>query len=529
MTPRNPIIDPFVEFAKNHSDALAIWVSGYETSYGELLNKVSSLAGWIKIATDTSTPRIGILSSRSLTAYVGILAANYAGATYVPLNFKAPHGYLSEILQAAQIDALIVDQTGIEILQSGSVSALPRAIISPIDQPGQPLFLKINKPETLAKIAPLADPAPVTPQDLAYLMFTSGTTGKPKGISITVENIDHLLSTLQSRYRFTPDDRLSQAFELTFDLSVFDIFMALRSGASLHVVPDQQMSIPARFIQQRQLTSWFSVPSMIGMLKQIKLLRPGAFPSLRLSLFCGEALPEESARTWQEAAPNSCVENLYGPTEATVACLLQDCADPHASTPDRGIIAIGQPFRGLHAAIVDEQGRFLPTGEHGELAIHGPQVAPGYLDNPQLSAQRFPTLKHPDIGLSRWYLTGDLACMDEEERYHFFGRVDNQVQLRGYRVELDEIEHHLRAVSGCDNAVVIFLDHCDIWAQEIVGVVLPGTLDTGELRKQLGKRLPPYMVPKKIVICSELPRNTSGKLDRNALMRQITAKRVDKS
>ena len=149
------------------------------------------------------------------------------------------------------------------------------------------------------------------------------------------------------------------------------------------------------------------------------------------------------------------------------------------------------------------------------------------MDNPQLSEQRFPTLEHPEIGLSRWYLTGDLACMDEDQRYHFLGRVDNQVQLRGYRVELDEIEHHLRAVSGCDNAVALFLNNYDIWAQEIIGVVLPGTLDTSQIRKQLGKRLPPYMVPKKIVILDELPRNSSGKLDRKALIRQLTDNRDD--
>ncbi|MDH4006995.1 MAG: amino acid adenylation domain-containing protein [Desulfuromonadales bacterium] len=521
------LVAPFHEHAIKHPNDLALSVSGKDYTYRQLADQARRVAGWITVTTGQENPRIGILAARSLTAFVGILASSYAGAAYVPLNFKAPHDYLSDILRAAKIDALIVDRTGIDILEKGPLDALPVSILSPFDTPGRDS--SSTGPEDLNKSPLLNKPTAVEPHNHAYLMFTSGTTGKPKGITITVENIHHLLTTLQSRYQYTAKDRISQAFELTFDLSVFDIFMALRSGASLHVVPDHQMSTPARFIQQRQLTSWFSVPSMIGMLKQIKMLRPGAFPSLRLSLFCGEALPEESARTWQEAAPKSCVENLYGPTEATVACLLQDCADPHAITPNRGIVAIGRPFEGLHAAIVDEQGRFLPTGEHGELAIHGPQIAPGYLDNPKLSAQRFPTLEHPEIGLSRWYLTGDLACMDEEERYHFFGRVDNQVQLRGYRVELDEIEHHLRAASGCDNAVVIFLDHRDIWAQEIVGVVLPGTFDTGELRKQLGNRLPPYMVPKRVVICEELPRNASGKLDRNALMRQITAGRVDKS
>jgi D-alanine--poly(phosphoribitol) ligase subunit 1 len=519
------LVAPFHEHALKHPEQLALSVAGENFSYRQLAERVRCVAGWITATAGRTNPRIGILASRSLTAYVGILASSYAGAAYVPLNCKTPHNYLSEILRAAQLDALIIDHTGSEILESGSIDALPSAILSPFDTPASDS--PFAGPGALGSVPLLTEPAPVDIHDQAYLMFTSGTTGKPKGITITVENIQHLLTTLQERYRFTSDDRLSQAFELTFDLSVFDIFMALRSGASLHVVPEPQMSMPARFIQQQQLTSWFSVPSVIGMLKQIKQLHPNTLPSLRLSLFCGEALPQESARTWQQAAKNSRVENLYGPTEATVACLLQDCSDPHATTPDRGIVAIGRPFDGLRAAIVDKQGQFLPQGARGELAVHGPQLAPGYLENPQLSMQRFPILEHPDIGKSRWYLTGDLACIDDEERYHFLGRVDNQVQLRGQRVELDEIEHHLRAVSGCDNAVAIFLDHRDIWAQEIVAVVLPGALDTGEIRKQLGKRLPPYMVPRKIVIYDELPRNASGKLDRNALIRQLTTKQVE--
>lgn len=514
------LVAPFQEHAVKHPNHLALSVSGEDYTYRQLADQARRVAGWITATTGQNNPRIGILAARSLTAYVGILASSYAGAAYVPLNFKAPHDYLSDILRAAKIDALIVDRAGIDILEKESLDALPAAILSPFDTPGR--GSSFTGPEDLDKSPLLNKPTAVEPHNHAYLMFTSGTTGKPKGITITVENIHHLLTTLQSRYQYTPEDRISQAFELTFDLSVFDIFIALRAGASLHVVPEHEMPMPAHFIRKQQLTSWFSVPSMIGMLKQMRLLQKSAFPSLRLSLFCGEALPEESARTWQEAAPNSRLENLYGPTEATVACLLQEFSDPHAITPNRGIVAIGRPFDGLHAAIVDEKGRFLPSGEHGELAIHGPQVAPGYLENPHLSAQRFPTLNHPEIGPSRWYLTGDLASMDKEQRYHFLGRVDNQVQLRGYRVELDEIEHHLRAVSGCDNAVAIFLDHSELWAQEIVGVVLPGPLDGGTLRKQMALRLPPYMVPKKIVFIPTFPRNTSGKIDRNAIKKQLS-------
>jgi amino acid adenylation domain-containing protein len=517
------LLTPFYEHAVTHPQDLALSVADSELTYQQLLELVGTAAAWIESNTRSRNPRIGILSSRSLTAYTGILAASYCGAAYVPLNIKAPQRYLHETLQAAQLDALIVDQAGIDILKQNQVGNLPAAILSPFDAPDSFSRGNFSGPEALSISAPIGQPKVCDLHDHAYLMFTSGTTGKPKGIIITVENVLHLLTTLQRRYQFTRQDRSSQVFDLAFDLSVFDIFMTLRAGASLHVVPDRQMVMPARFIQQRKLTVWFSVPSLIGMLKQMRILREGVFPSLRLSLFCGEALPEKSARAWEDAAPNSQVENLYGPTEATVACLLQDCADPHSTTPERDIIAIGWPFEGLHAAIVDPKSNFLPPGERGELAIHGPQLASGYLDNPQLTESRFPTLVHPEHGVTRWYLTGDLAFMDQEGRYHFLGRADNQVQLRGNRVELDEIEHHLREVSGCDNAVAIFLDYAELWAQEIVGVVLPGPLDSGTIRKQLTLRLPPYMVPKKIVVFETFPRTVSSKIDRNAIKRQLTS------
>lgn len=521
------LLDPFQSHSLQHPNDLALWVDREEFSYRQLHDQVRRIAGWITTNIEKTNPRIGILAGRSLTAYLGILAASYAGAAYVPFNFKAPPQYLSGILEAAHLDGLIVDRIGTGILQSIGSADLPSRILSPLDDPSAVSpTLPISPPEALDDIVPLPRPANVNNDDIAYVMFTSGTTGQPKGITISIANIQHLLTTLQQRYRYEAADRLSQAFELTFDLSVFDIFMALRSGASLHVVPDELMPTPARFIQQQELTSWFSVPSMIGMLKQMKLLRPNAYPTLRLSLFCGEALPAESVETWQAAAPNSRTENLYGPTEVTVACLLQDCSAPHCVTPERGIIAIGQPFPGLHAAIVDHDMNFLPQGEQGELAIHGPQVAPGYLDNPNLSAQRFPTLHHPELGSSRWYLTGDLAYIDEEQRYHFLGRVDNQVQLRGYRVELDEIEYHLRAASGCDNAVAVFIDGPEAWAREIIGVLPDRSIDKSEVRKQLGNRLPPYMVPKRIVTCEEIPRNASGKIDRKTLARQMISSRT---
>jgi non-ribosomal peptide synthetase component F len=278
------------------------------------------------------------------------------------------------------------------------------------------------------------------------------------------------------------------------------------------------LTAPAHFIRTQQLSVWSSVPSLIGMLGQMNLLKPGCLPSLRTSLFCGEALSTVSAELWRQAAPNSRVENLYGNTETTVHCMMQDCADTDISTLNRGIVAIGEPLPGLHAAIVDQKQQFLPSGTEGELAISGPQVTLGYLHNPELTAGRFPILNHPTLGPSRWYLTGDLSRQDEAGRFHFLGRIDNQVQLRGHRIELDEIEYHLRKASGCDNAIALFIESANASEQQIIGVINHTELNPGQIRDKMRTLVPGYMVPKKIIYIKSLPRSSSGKIDRRACL-----------
>lgn len=511
------LLAPCAALLQSQPDRLALWVDGEETSYGQLFASVQAIAGWIASLGAGPNPRVAILAVRSRTAYTGVLAAAWAGAAYVPLNARAPVTYLEEILRAARPQALLVDEVGMALLRDGLLALAPGPVLAPFCPPPPGLQGRVATSRDLEALQPQQTPAPVSTDQVAYLMFTSGTTGKPKGIAVTVGNVNHLLRVLQDRYRLAPEDRVSQAFELTFDLSVFDIFMTLRAGASLHVLPGPQMVAPARFIRQQQLSVWFSVPSLIGLLAQMRMLPPGVFPTLRLSLFCGEALPSGSAGVWQAAAPNSRVENLYGPTEATVACLLQDCGETGAVTPGRGIVAIGKPFPGLHAAILGPDHQFLPPGTEGELAIAGPQVTPGYWDNAPLTAERFPTLDHPEMGPRRWYLTGDRARQDATGRFHFLGRVDNQVQVRGNRVELDAVDFHLRELSGCDQAVAVFVPGREPWDNQIVGAVAAKSLDAQTLRNRLSLRLPAYMVPQRIVRVDSFPRNASGKIDRNAL------------
>ena len=256
----------------------------------------------------------------------------------------------------------------------------------------------------------------------------------------------------------------------------------------------------------------------------MNLLKPECFPSLRLSLFVGEPLTANAARQWSTAAPNSLVENVFGPTETTVVCMGQafDPVRPEIITPKRGYVAIGEPYQGINVEIVNREHKFLTTGEVGELVITGPTVAPGYLDAPRLTAENFVELDHPVLGASIWYLTGDRGYRDKDGIFHFLGRGDNQVQILGKRVELEEVEFHLRQAAGCEEAVVVGWPIKDGSVQGLIGFVGGTGVDAVHLKRELQNRLPAYMVPGKINILAEMPRNRNGKIDRKTIIKFVT-------
>jgi non-ribosomal peptide synthetase component F len=308
------------------------------------------------------------------------------------------------------------------------------------------------------------------------------------------------------------DDRALETCELSFDFSVHNMFSTWESGACLHILPANQVMNAVRYVQEAQLTVWNSVPSLAGMLRQIGALKPGSLSSLRKTVFGGEPLTQSLVRHWRDAAPNSEVANLYGPTEATVFCLAQNTQAPDSFSRDREVAAIGAPLPGIEAGIVDPEGRFLAPSTTGELVIAGDQLAQGYLGAPALTETRFPMLQG-----QRWYRTGDLAFQDPSGVFHCLGRIDHQIKILGYRVELEEIEAHLRAVSETEMVAAVAWPHENGSPTGIVGFVGTATVNDQQIIKLLRQRIPSYMVPRQIITMNNLPINSSGKIDRNAL------------
>lgn len=501
--------------ARTCPEALALHAGGTELSYGTLVRQAAKLAGLL--AERRQSRRIGILGTRSIEAYIGILAACWAGSAYVPLNLKWPAERLIALFGQLQLDGLVVDENGVGLLTPEVLAHAPDLVVIP---PGRALVpVRPSQsviPRGTETSQPLDEPASVASGDTGYIIFTSGTTGLPKGVMISAGSLDHYLEQSEPWTGYRSTDRIGEACDITFDLSVHNLFLCLRAGASLHVMSQLEMLAPARFIRGHELTAWMSVPTVIGLMRQNGALKPGIFPSLRLSIFCGEPLPVAAAQAWALATPNGVVENIYGPTEATVIGLRQPLTEPPVVTEGRDILAIGRPYPTMKVAILDQRQQPVAAGEAGEIALAGPQLGIGYLGLPELTDDRFRTIRG-----ERWYLTGDLGRMDGQGVFHHLGRVDNQVKLKGNRVELEEIDTHLRRAAGTDLVATVAWPVAHGSADGLVAFVGGGHGDVEAIRRDLVHRLPRYLVPGRIVICPELPRNINGKIDRGALARRL--------
>jgi amino acid adenylation domain-containing protein len=492
---------PFYRSAEQRPEGVALRVDGASYTYEALGRHARSIANWLWKQTPQGPQRVVILGGRSYESYAGLLGVCWSGAAYVPLNPRLPAARLAHVLEAIRPDAVLVDAEGEAVL-----SGLPGAGSWPV---ARVLGIERTQSETAHG---LREPATVDREGTAYILFTSGSTGVPKGVSIPFRGVSCFLAAMAERYPLMPRDRVAQPCELSFDISVSNIFTAWNSGAAVYVVPAAQAMAPRDFLRTEAINAWFSTPSVAVFMEQMKMLKPAIFPDLRYTMFGGDGLPATTAEKWVKAAPNGSLENIYGPTEITVACTGVRYTGPETVTPGRGIVAIGTPFTGTELRILDEAGRDVQTGQPGELVIGGPQVGLGYWNDPQLTEARFPLLDG-----QRRYRSGDVVYRDDNGLYHFLSRVDNQVKVRGYRVELGEIEAHLREVCSSNAVVAVPWPVRLGSASGIVAFVSGTTRSTIEIQRVMRNRLPAQSVPNQVRILDRLPVGLTGKVDRKAL------------
>jgi amino acid adenylation domain-containing protein len=522
--PFGSLIDGFVESVNRFPSREALVVDDERLSYVALQGLATKIASAILHHEHDPSPLVALLAHRSKTAYASILGILGAGKGYVPLNLKFPVERTRRMLDLSGCATLIVGTEGFQHLPKLLLEVnRPLTLILPdlIDASG----LSSDFPQH--RFVPSKEMADgnkfpfhpeVSPTDIAYLLFTSGSTGQPKGVPIAQSNVRSYLQYVCDRYDADETDRFSQEFDLTFDLSVHDMFMCWERGACLFSVPETSVMAPAKFIREHQLTMWFSVPSVIGVLARMRLLSPGCFPSLRYSLFCGEPLAGSYAQLWQAAAPNSILENLYGPTETTIAISNYRWNKTGSSEESvNGIVPIGWIFDGQKCSVIDAERTAVPVGVPGELCLCGSQVTTGYWNEPRKTQEQFVRL--PAAGERIWYRTGDIVQQDTNGCLHYLGRVDHQVKIRGYRVELQEIEAVLRKACGAAQVVSIAWPVENGTADGVVAFVSGvDALDHDQVSAYCSKVLPGYMVPRKIYLCDEMPLNANGKIDRSRLV-----------
>lgn len=495
----NRIVNSCVQF----KEKTAFVINDDTFTYGRLAQKISDIRAAVSAAGTGGQKLIGVVAENKFDTYASLLAVMFSGCGYVPLLASNPPDRNEAIVELAELKIILApapDDRIIKLCERKNITLIITGELAESD-------INLSLPEDLEN-------------QLAYILFTSGSTGVPKGVPITITNLEAFIKAfLALGYDVTENDRFMQMFELTFDFSVFTIFAPLCIGASIHTIPEEGIKFANVYntLEEQQITFAAMVPSVINYLRpyfeEIKL------EHMKYSLFCGEALIADVAKEWKNCTPNGVVVNAYGPTEATVFCMMYDCApDMEKNKTYNGSVSIGRAMLDTEIIVVDEKLNPLPPNEKGELCIAGAQLTPGYWKNEEKNKEAFFKLNRG--GEEKvFYRSGDLALIDDEGDFMFGGRLDYQVKIQGFRVELGEIEHHARTFTGVTNAAAI-VD--DTEKGQVLYLLLEDySKDSAALKEYLSSKMPHYMVPAKIISLPVFPFNDNGKVDRKILKQSI--------
>ncbi len=494
---RDPL-ERFLEVTDRYADHPAVVEGETEICYGELARLANRYAFRINQAcsgNDTDNRRVLICLPRGAAAYAAMFGTLMAGCYYSPVNIDQPLLRQQAIVRTFSPNVIIGAASVLDSLE------LDEAVVA-ID------------PDALSG-EELA--VPCDPHGLAYVMFTSGTTGQPKGVKIGRDGLGHYTDWAITAMEVQPSDRWSQHPNIGFDLSVLDIYGALCAGATLVPLNDRrERLLPAEAIKKYQLSIWNSVPSVIDLMRRGGRMTPERLSSLRMATFCGEPLLREHLEVLFECRPDIAVHNTYGPTEATVSMtLLRLDAANYQSAIDASV-ALGEPIPGMMLLLDDgESGMDVDTmagSMEGEIVIAGPQVSHGYWKSEELTRAAFGQLQSGGEALP-YYRTGDWAVRKNGHVF-FSARIDRQIKIKGHRIELSEIESVLRDAGAVAAFVTLTKDRI------IAFVELPVTVSAADMKAACTNRLPHYAVPSHIEVCSQLPRNSNDKID----AKQLSAK-----
>ena len=483
------LIERIDRWAAVAPEATAHISDGRTLTYGELRRHSDAVACHLTERLGEDRRPIAVLGHREPEMLIAFLGAVKSGRPYVPLDTALPQQRIDKILETSRAALVLTPK---DVLQFSVLQVRGSARRVQVDEP-------------------------------FYILFTSGSTGEPKGVIITLASLEHFITWMLAEQRFTDlgEVFLNQA-PFSFDLSVMDLYCSLATGGTLFSISRDFIANPKelyRALASSGVTTWVSTPSFAQMCLVEDKFSEAMLPRVRRFLFCGETLPPQTAAQLLKRFPKAEVWNMYGPTEATVATtsIRRDAGILERYSP----LPVGRAMPGSEIFIVNGKRELLPANQRGEIIIAGPNVSPGYLARPELTADAFFQYRG-----QRTYRTGDFGRFRDNLLF-FEGRIDEQIKLSGYRIELGDVEANLRALAVVRDALVIPVIK-DGNAQSLAAFVVLATRDDAShfnlshrLRNQLSERLPSYMLPRKFVFLDAFPMTANGKIDRASLAKSL--------
>jgi amino acid adenylation domain-containing protein len=460
--------------------------------------------------------RVGVYMAKSIDAVAAIFGIMQLGAVYVPVDADGPAWRAAYILHDCTVAVVLLEQRLEAALrrEMAALGAMPQVVSLERVGGGRGIDAVLGAPAA-------AVPGPLDradPDDLAYILYTSGSTGRPKGVMLTHRNAISFVDWCAATFAPTPEDRFSSHAPFHFDLSILDLYVPLRCGATVVLIGSAAGKEPvglASLIAERRLTIWYSTPSILSMLAQYGKMQRHEYDALRTVLFAGEVFPVKHLRAVSELLPAATFYNLYGPTETNVCTWYRIPDEVPAERTEP--YPIGRVCSHLRGRVVDLDGSDVAAGE-GELCIAGPGVMVGYWNLQEQSERAF----LGDAASTRWYRTGDIVVPDETGELLFVGRRDRMVKRRGYRIELGEIEAGLYRHPAIREAAVVAGASAD---GTVITAFLscrpaeaPGVI---ELKRFCAETLPASMVPDRFVFREVLPKTSTDKMDYQALVSQL--------
>ena len=499
------ILKPFIHSARLFRDRNAFYIDGEYYSYGSFWQRVAAIQKHIP-QNDGTGDVIALAIHDDLDTYATIFALWMVGKAYVPLHPNQPLDRNLNIIGQVGTNCIFDTQKESAFSEWGNESDDRHVIITT---------------ELVSDNRYDFDMQNVDDEELAYILFTSGSTGVPKGVQISRKNVAAFIDSFwKTGIEINEEDRCMQVFDLTFDVSVQSFIVALTRGACVYTVPYGQVKYlqAASLIQMQHITFGAMAPSML------RYLRPYFdemdATSLKACILTAEACPVDLMEDWFRCATNTDIYDFYGPTEATVYCTYYKLSREESNRSLNGIISIGKPLANVEAIIVDENGSIINDQSKGELCIAGDHLSPGYWKNQEKNESAFFEKKYRGI-VQRFYHTGDLCYWDESGNIMYSGRIDQQAKIQGFRVELGEIEYHAREYFHKEKNVIAIAFQDKDNLTEIALFIESEQKNSDDLMHYLRSKMPSYMIPTRIVYEPEFPLNKSEKIDRNALKNRL--------